>query len=275
MVRVYDRALLRSSGRIHGDPVELILDRCAIDARGPGCEHPGYAISCDYNQLNVLPMHITNRPLTHEERGFLNARLDAMLRLQRRRRWILFAVVFGLALTIFLSVFAITRQASSGFIMAAIGTYFSFMIWGQRMRSAAEIAREKGEISNLKSDLEAGLVSVSEIDVHRSLQVDSSSLGTYEFYLDVGDAQVMFLAGDYLSSFIATKQFPPRSISLSICEHTGIRWELNFMGGLTDVRMRIARTPALGRETFKLVEGSIKTVEFDLLAKDSYAETVA
>ena len=31
MVRVYDRALLRSSGRIHGDPVELILDRFAIN----------------------------------------------------------------------------------------------------------------------------------------------------------------------------------------------------------------------------------------------------
>ncbi len=197
-----------------------------------------------------------------------------MSRHERRRKWVTFAVVFGLALTIFLSVFAITRQVSSGFIMAAIATYFSFMIWGQRMRSAAEIAREKGEIANLKSDLDAGVVSVSDIDVYRSLQVDSSTLGTYEFYLDVGDAQVMFLAGDYLSNFIATKQFPPRSISLSICKHTGIRWELSFKGGLTEVRMRISRTPALGRETFKLAEGSIKTVEFDLLAKDSYVETL-
>ena len=30
MVRVYDRALLRSSGRIHGDPVEPMLDRFAM-----------------------------------------------------------------------------------------------------------------------------------------------------------------------------------------------------------------------------------------------------
>ena len=29
-MRVYDRALLRSSERIHGDPVERILDRFAI-----------------------------------------------------------------------------------------------------------------------------------------------------------------------------------------------------------------------------------------------------
>ena len=30
MARVYDRALLRSSGRIHGDPVEPMLDRFAM-----------------------------------------------------------------------------------------------------------------------------------------------------------------------------------------------------------------------------------------------------
>ena len=30
MVRVYDRASLRSSGRIHGDPVEPMLDRFAM-----------------------------------------------------------------------------------------------------------------------------------------------------------------------------------------------------------------------------------------------------
>ena len=34
MVRVYDRALLRSSGRIHGDPFELMLDRFAITITG-------------------------------------------------------------------------------------------------------------------------------------------------------------------------------------------------------------------------------------------------
>lgn len=43
MVRVYDRALLRSSGRIHGDPVESILDRFAIDAREPGRKHPAHS----------------------------------------------------------------------------------------------------------------------------------------------------------------------------------------------------------------------------------------
>ena len=42
MVRVYDRASLRSSGRIHGDPVEPMLDRFAIDVYKPGYEHPGY-----------------------------------------------------------------------------------------------------------------------------------------------------------------------------------------------------------------------------------------
>jgi len=35
MVRVYDRALLRSSGRIHGDPVEPKLDRFAMRPRDP------------------------------------------------------------------------------------------------------------------------------------------------------------------------------------------------------------------------------------------------
>jgi hypothetical protein len=35
MVRVYDRALLRSSGRIHGDPVELMFDRFAIEHGNP------------------------------------------------------------------------------------------------------------------------------------------------------------------------------------------------------------------------------------------------
>ena len=34
MVRVYDRALLRSSGRIHGDPVEPKLDRFAMAVTG-------------------------------------------------------------------------------------------------------------------------------------------------------------------------------------------------------------------------------------------------
>ena len=220
-------------------------------------------------------MHITNRPLTHEEQEFLASRLDAILRLQRKRRWTICAFVFGSALAIFLGVFWITRQVASGFIMAAIGTYFTFMIWGQRMRSAAAIAREKGEITNLKRDLEAGVVSVSEIDVHRSLQVDSSSLGTYEFYLDVGDAKVMFLAGDYLANFISTKQFPPRSISLAMCEHTRTRWELSFKGGLTDVRMRTPRAPPLARQTFQLDEGSIQNADFNKLAKDAYSESAS
>ena len=79
-------------------------------------------------------------------------------------------------------------------------------------------------------------MTVSEIDVRRSLRVDSSILGTYEFYLDIGDVKVMFVAGDYLANFIATKQFPARSISLSLCEFSRIRWELDFKGGLTAAR---------------------------------------
>ncbi len=35
MVQVYDRALLRSSGRIHGEPVELMFDRFAIEHGNP------------------------------------------------------------------------------------------------------------------------------------------------------------------------------------------------------------------------------------------------
>ena len=33
----------KSRGRIHGNPVESIFDRFAIDSQEPGCEHPGYA----------------------------------------------------------------------------------------------------------------------------------------------------------------------------------------------------------------------------------------
>jgi hypothetical protein len=50
MVRVLDRALLRSSERIHGDPFEQILDRFAMALRKAGCEHPGY---CAVNGDNV------------------------------------------------------------------------------------------------------------------------------------------------------------------------------------------------------------------------------
>jgi len=43
MLRRLDRLPLRSSGRIHGDPVELILDRFAMRSQELRCEHPGYA----------------------------------------------------------------------------------------------------------------------------------------------------------------------------------------------------------------------------------------
>ena len=218
-------------------------------------------------------MHVISRPFTDDEREFIATRLDAMLARKLKRSRIIASVVVALVVAIFLFVFWITREPSNSAIMAGIGAYFSFMLWGQPTRTAADIAKEKGDIAKMRADLHAGVVTVSEIDVYRSLQVDSSILGTYEFYLDIGDGKVMFVAGDYLANFIATKQFPPRSISLSLCEFTRIRWEMDVKGGLTVVRLRTARTPALGREIFKLEEGSIRAVHFDDLAKDAYEET--
>ena len=257
-----------------GGLVEPKFDRCAISIRATITPHLDYVgIPPGAIGHQTPQMHVTNRRLTHEERGHIAARLDAMLTRKRRRSRVITLVVVALVIAIFLFVFWITREPSSSAIMAGIGAYFSFMIWGQPTRTAADIAKEKGDIAKLSADLDAGLVTVSEIDVRRSLQVDSSILGTYEFYLDIGDGKVMFLAGDYLANFIATKQFPPRSISLSQCEFSRIRWELDFKGGLTVVRLRTPRTPALGREIFTLEEGGIRAVHFDDLAKGAYEET--
>ena len=48
---LHRRFCCQSRGRMHGDPVGLILDRFAMGSWEPGCEHPGYAVSLDYSPM--------------------------------------------------------------------------------------------------------------------------------------------------------------------------------------------------------------------------------
>ena len=134
----------KSRGRIHGDPAKPIFDRCAISIRATITPHLDYAgIPFGAIGHHTPQMHVTNRFLTHEERGHIAARLDAMLTRKRRRSRVITLVVVALVIAIFLFVFWITREPSSSAIMAGIGAYFSFMVWGQPTRTAADMQKRR------------------------------------------------------------------------------------------------------------------------------------